>query len=156
MILRRQEDSWSCGVCSLAMCLDVEPDRIRELIGHDGSKVYNPDGANPTWQVEGIGNSELVRAAYNLGHAMIELITLPFLADQETLRPNQPSPQELIDMFPKGTRFLLLVPSIRFEGSYHYVAYESDQEDFYCPVDGVKPMSDLPGTVVINPLLRLP
>jgi hypothetical protein len=76
MKLKTQNNHWSCLLYSYAMVLDVEPETLIDMIGHDGSEIIFPKKLEPTNR-RGFHYQELFDCAFNLGYSVMEIQVLP-------------------------------------------------------------------------------
>jgi len=63
-----QPSRWSCLPTAFAMCCDVPPEKIFEIIGHDGSSILYPELPDPVRR-RAFHFHECTYAAYKLGYA---------------------------------------------------------------------------------------
>lgn len=154
--LIQQPNNWTCGAAALAMCVNRTLQEITDRLGHDGSEVINPDGANITWQVAGFTTSELALAALSFNHALVDVQTAPSYTNGVAVA-NWPTVPELLNAWPIGQRFVLTVQSQRFAGSWHCVAYELGQSVYHDPqCDAPQPLRLLPPVGWITAVMPIP
>lgn len=137
------------------MCLSRPLADIIEVLGHDGSEVWNPDGVDITRQVVGFSDSELVLAAYKLGFGLVDVLTIIHRADGQTVKEDWHKPNAILEKFDMYTRFMLLLPSKRFKGSFHYVAHQNNKHYVLDPVEGMLSWGDFGPIAMIKAVLPL-
>lgn len=67
---------WGCSAAALAMVLDKDYDSIIKEIGHDGSKIVNPELQSPGCY-KGFHMQELIEVAIDQGYAVTPIEVLP-------------------------------------------------------------------------------
>lgn len=69
MNLYKQPNGWSCFPTALAMCVGIKPDKILEMIGHDGSEKLWAGLKSPECR-RAFHPGELNLVAYKLGFSI--------------------------------------------------------------------------------------
>jgi len=134
----------NCLLYSAAMVMDVPPDEIIKMIGHDGQEVWWPDQFG-NQRLRGIHDQEIVDVAFSFGWAVILIEPNPSL----TPALNAPS-REIYSHEEQVTRFKRFInQSVGvFKGRYiapgyvqggHAVAWDGskllDPNGFCAPMD---------------------
>lgn len=112
--------------------MDITLDEMLQTIGHDGSKIVDIEATSLTKTVECFDKCELVLAAYKLGFSAIEF---PILlgTDIKGLELNPHWPTNIWNLFPRNQRFVVILESAKYKGSYHCVAWQRDKPYYLDP-----------------------
>lgn len=126
MELITQPNGWTCGPCTMAMCLRVTLEEAIAAIGHDGS-------ARVDWEEipdrrAGFNEADLTLGALRLGYGMVRLPTKPMYSDG-TFIPNWPEVRDIMKSV--DGPMSLIVASERFPGCDHNIAIQSAWSGWY-------------------------
>ena len=87
---------YNCLLASASMVLDVHPDVLTELIGHDGEEIIFPKLPSDI-NKRGFHTQEITDCAVKYGYAVTEIQAIPYLTPD--------GEHEYLIEFPNGKRF---------------------------------------------------